>query len=370
MSDPHPPKPTKEREDTDASLLAERIRTDAELVRKRASAEEEEDHLVEVARERAEQTLGKARELADQAMAVAGTPRKVQHEVEVERTLADRVVADERTIAEERLRADREEHQRALSALLRLEREATDDGLLVERARADEVVATRDDFLGIVSHDLRNILGTIAMSAAMLAKRAATEKDGGAETKAQTGRIQRGAARMNRLVGDLLDVVSLEAGKLRVTLQPHDAVQVVNEAIEAFQPSFSAKQIVLAADMALDPIIANFDHNRILQVLANILSNALKFTEPGGRVVSSVTVTGSEVRFSVTDTGVGIPEDHKEAIFERFGQVKRDRRGHGLGLYISKCIVEAHGGRIWAERREGGGTALRFTLPLAAERTG
>jgi signal transduction histidine kinase len=366
VSDPHPAKPTtKERDDTDASLLAERIKTDAELVRKRTSAEEDEDHLVRVARGRAEQTLGKARELADLAMAAAGTPRKVQKEVEVERTLADKVVAEERTIAEERLRMDRAEHQRALSALLRLEREATDDGLLVERSRADEVVATRDDFLGIVSHDLRNILGTIAMSAEILARRSVTVEGGGAATRAETDRIQRGTARMNRLVGDLLDVVSLEAGELRVTLLPHDAVQLVKEAVETFQPSFSAKQIVLAADVAADPIVATFDHDRILQVLANLLSNALKFTEPGGRVVASVTVTGSEVRFAVTDTGVGIPADQTEAIFERFGQVKRDRRGHGLGLYISKCIVEAHGGRIWAERLEGGGTALRFTLPVA-----
>ncbi len=361
MSDPTPSKTTKEREDTDASLLAERTKTDVELVNKLASAEEEETDLLGVARGRAEETLSKARELADRAMAAAGTPATVQAQVEVERNLADAAVAKERGLAEERLRNDRSDHKRALAALLHLEREATDEGLVVERARADEIVATRDDFLAMVSHDLRNILGNIALSAQLL------QATGDDATRVQTARIRRGAARMNRLVGDLLDVVSLEAGKLRLTLRPEDTGQVLNEAVESYQPSFQAKEIALVADVAAGPAIAMCDRDRILQVLANLLSNGLKFTARGGRVVASVAVMGPEVRFSVTDSGVGIPADQTEAIFERFGQVRRDRRGHGLGLYISKCIVEGHDGRIWAERLDGG-TALRFALPLTTER--
>ena len=348
-----------EREETDASLLAERAKTDTALVAKRSSVEQAEDLVVEVARERAEETLDAARERADGELRAAGAASSLYEKVERERAAADDAVTAEQAAAEERLRVEREEQRRALYALLRLEREATDDGLVVERARADEVVATRDDFLGMVSHDLRNILGIIAMSASLLAKPAVTE----AATTAHAERIQRGAARMNRLVGDLLDVVSLEAGILHVERLPHDVRALAKEAVETFLPSFAAKEVALIGEVAAGPMIVRFDHDCILQVLANLLSNALKFTERGGRVALSVVRTNAEVRFSVTDTGAGIPADKSAAVFERFGQVTRDRRGHGLGLYIAKCIVLAHGGRIWVDSPEAGGAALRFTLP-------
>jgi signal transduction histidine kinase len=358
-------KPGKERAETDASLLAERAKTDAELAKKRSSVEADEDHVVEVARERAEEPLDAARERADGDMATAGATPELREKIEAERATADGAVAAERAVADERLRVERDAHGRALFALLRLERDATDDGLLVERTRADEVIATRDDFLGVVSHDMRNILGSIAMSAAALAKRSTVEGNGDAQTMGLTERIQRGTARLNRLVGDLLDVVSLEAGKLRITPQSQDAVQLVKDAVEAFEPSFAAKGVALATDVAAGSIAARFDHDRILQVLANLLSNALKFTARGGHVALSLARTGSEVRFSVTDTGVGIPAGREGAIFERFGQVARDGRGHGLGLYIAKNIVDAHSGRIWVEKPDAGGAALHFTLPRA-----
>lgn len=359
-------RPGKERADTDASLLAERAKTDAELAKKRSSIEADEDHVVEVARERAEETLDAARERADRDMATAGATPEFKKKIEAERVSADGDVAAERAVADERLRVERNAHERALFALLRLERDATDDGLLVERTRADEVIATRDDFLGVVSHDMRNILGSIAMSAAALAKRSTIERDGDAQTMNLTERIQRGTARLNRLVGDLLDVVSLEAGKLNVTPVSQDAVQLVKDAVEAFAPSFSTKGIALTTAVATGSTVARFDHDRILQVLANLLSNALKFTEPGGHVALSLAPTVSDVRFSVTDTGVGIPSGQEGAIFKRFGQVTKDRRGHGLGLYIAKNIVEAHGGSIWVEKPDAGGAALHFTLPRAA----
>ena len=354
----------KERDDTDASLRAERIKADAQLAKTRTSVEEEADHVVEVARDRAEVTLHAARERADSDMATAGAPSSLRKEVEVERAVEDGAVAEERAVADEQLQGEREEHQGALTTLLRLEREATDDGLVIERARADETVATRDDFLGMVSHDLRNMLGGITLSATMLVKQAATEANGGAATLRHAELIKRFSVRMNRLVGDLLDLVSLEAGKLRVTPQPLDAVQLVKDSGEEFQPSFSAKGVTLTTDIAADAILAKIDHERIHQVLANLLGNALKFTERGGNVALSVARTGSEVRFSVTDTGVGIPAGQAAAIFERFRQVGTND-GLGLGLYIAKCIVEAHGGSIWAETPERGGTALLFTLPGA-----
>lgn len=112
-----------------------------------------------------------------------------------------------------------------------------------------------------------------------------------------------------------------------------------------------------------------FDHERILQVLGNIIGNAIKFTPPRGRIAVTLEGSGDSIRFRITDTGAGIPSEHLDAIFERFRQVPgANRSGLGLGLYISRCIVEAHGGKIWAESEVGRGTTISFTLPRAAVR--
>lgn len=353
-----------ERKETDASLRAERTKTDEEFARKTASVETDADVVVEVARDLADATLRAARDRADQEMTEDGAAPDVRRAVKVERAAQDGVLADEREVAEELLIAERVERQRALTALLSLEREATDDGLLVERARADEALQTRDDFLAMVSHDLRAMLGGIAMSAAMLAKFLTSEGDHGAATLKHAERIQRFTARMNRLVGDLIDVVSLEAGKLHVAMSPVDGVKLAEEAAETFAPSFAAKGIGLGSSMPDGAVMVACDRERVMQVLANLLSNALKFTETGGQVTLSVARSEAGVCFSVADTGMGIPDDQRLAIFERFRQVKaNDRPGLGLGLYIAKCIIEAHDGTIWSEGRQPRGTTLFFTLP-------
>jgi signal transduction histidine kinase len=351
------------RDQTDANLLAEREKTDAELASRQAAARVDEDEVVEAARERAQDVLEAARGQADHDLDVMGATPREQRLVADLRAVADVALDDQRAAAEKTLEIEREAHQRALSALLRLEREATDEGLVVERARADQVIANRDDFLGMVSHDLRGILGTIALSAERLTRPAPTSDP--AATKLIGERIQRHTARMNRLVGDLLDVVALEAGALKLTRRKNDAIQLMTEALESYQPSFQAKGIELSADLAAGPIVMDFDHDRILQVVANLLSNALKFTEAGGRVSMLVARQGADVLFSISDSGVGVAPEHTTAIFERFGQIKRDNRGHGLGLYISKCIVEAHDGKIWVERSADGGMVAHFTLPAA-----
>ncbi len=367
--EPHDSKPRKERDETDASLLAEREKTDAELAKTRRSVEADADRVVELARERAETTLREARDRADCDMKKSGATTRVVDEVAAERVAEDRTVTRERDVADETLRVERMEQRRALSALLHLEREATDDGLLLERARADATVATRDDFLAMVSHDLRNMLGNIAMSAGIVAKRAIADGEAGSEASRHVERIQRSTARMNRLVGDLLDVVSLEAGELRVSPEPHDAIELAKEAIGAFLPSFVAKGLTLTLEAPETSLLLAFDHDRLLQVLANLLSNALKFTDAGGSVSVSVARVGAGARFAVIDTGAGIPASHEARIFERFQQVTKDRRGLGLGLYISKSIVEAHGGSIWAESPNSGGAALCFTIPAPPTRS-
>jgi signal transduction histidine kinase len=117
-------------------------------------------------------------------------------------------------------------------------------------------------------------------------------------------------------------------------------------------------------------LLVRIDHQRIFQVLANLVANALKFTDEDGTISVRAAPVAGEVRFSVADTGAGIPCEHLESIFERFWQVRSsDRRGLGLGLFISRSIVEAHGGRIWAESELGKGSMFFFTLPGAVPST-
>jgi signal transduction histidine kinase len=169
---------------------------------------------------------------------------------------------------------------------------------------------------------------------------------------------------MNRLIGDLLDVASIEAGRLAVTLEVGDPAQVATDAVDFFRAQAAASGIALVEDLAPPALTAAFDHARILQVLTNLLGNAMKFTPTAGTVAVRVERIDDEIRFSVTDTGVGIPPDSLGEVFERFRQVNaNDRRGVGLGLYIAKCIVHGHGGRIWAESKAGEGSTFCFTLP-------
>ncbi|HWM93134.1 MAG TPA: ATP-binding protein [Thermoanaerobaculia bacterium] len=353
-----------EREQTDESLRVEREKTDCALAERQA-AEEDSDLVVNRARESADAVLTEARAKADERLETsphAGTS------LAEERVLEDEALQDERASADEILRREREENARVLSRLLPLEREKTDRFLLTERARSDVALSNRDNFLGLVSHDLRNLLGGIVLSAELLSARA-PENEEGAQTLATTTRIQRYAARMNRLIGDLIDVASIDAGKLAITPVPGDAATLIAEAVDTFQAAASAKGISLQTEIAGGPLLAEFDHDRMLQVLANVIANAIKFTSEGGSVRVRGESAGDELRFSISDTGSGIPGNMLEAIFERFWQVgKDDRRGVGLGLYISRCIVEAHGGKIWAESKLGEGSRLSFTLPGAPAR--
>ena len=129
----------------------------------------------------------------------------------------------------------------------------------------------------------------------------------------------------------------------------------------------SEKGITLKCEPVEGALLANFDHDRMLQVLANLITNALKFTPKGGAISIRGEQAGAELRLSVKDTGSGIPDNMLTAVFERFWQVnKNDQRGLGLGLYISNCIVEAHHGKIWAQSKLGEGTVFHCTIPAAA----
>jgi signal transduction histidine kinase len=171
--------------------------------------------------------------------------------------------------------------------------------------------------------------------------------------------------RRRRLINDLLDVASIDAGELAVVPELVDVDGILHDTFEAFEPIAAARHIMIDVEPLQLPLRARLDEGRILQVLANLVSNAVKFTPEEGRILIQVHHEHGEIHFIVRDTGVGIPAGDLEDIFERFHQVRMDRRGLGLGLYISKGIVEAQGGRIWAEGEAGAGSTLHFVLRAA-----
>jgi signal transduction histidine kinase len=352
------PEPSPERENTDESLRSERENTDEALGADPSAAQRAADRVLHKARASADAVLTDARQEADRVPDPA-----TQFDLEEERERADAAVRGERATSDRVLRKerdDREQQANVLGELLVHERAATDAYLLTERARSDEDVSNRDDFLGMVAHDVRNLLNLVALSLPLL-----PQGDPAADpfTAGTADRIRRYLARMNRLVGDLVDVTSIDAGKLAVHPMQQDATALLAEATEAFQPSALAKGVSLGFVRPAVPCLGLFDHERMLQVFANVFSNSIKFTAQGGSITATVEPVEGVLRFVVRDTGVGVPSAMLEAIFERFWQVgKSDRRGMGLGLYISKCIVEAHGGRIWAES-VGSGTDLYMTVP-------
>ena len=356
-----------ERAQTDESLRIERANTDRALLDQQAILENDADLVVQRAREAADAVLVTARDKADEQLADGAAPPADSAAVADQRTIEDDALQNERAAADESLRREREESAQALSTLLPLERNKTDRYLLTERVRSDNAVSNRDDFLGIVSHDLRNLLSGIVINATMLAKKA-DSGDAGNHSRAATDRIQRYAARMNRLIGDLVDVASIEAGKLAFAPVSGDWTALLVEAVETFRATASERGVVLEIEGPAVPLPGEFDHDRMLQLLANLITNAIKFTEPGGRIVVRGALAGDQVRVSVTDSGAGIAAEMLESIFERFWQAgKNDRSGLGLGLYISRCIVEGHHGRIWAESTLGKGTTLAFTIPRSAQ---
>jgi len=197
-------------------------------------------------------------------------------------------------------------------------------------------------------------------AASMLRKR---ELSSNAHASEQLQTVLRSAERMNRLIRDLLDSASIEAGKLVVEPQLTDVASLVAEAIDAVTPLAVAKGIALETNVAADVSRVWADPNRLQQVFANLVGNALKFTPRGGRITVAAGPAGDRAQFSVADTGPGIAEEDLPHLFDRFWQARRTARlGSGLGLAIVKGIVLAHGGQVWVESTPTVGSTFYFTL--------
>jgi len=226
----------------------------------------------------------------------------------------------------------------------------------------------REDLLAVVSHDLKNPLGVVQLASALL-MRGAQGKPGTEPVQKQAGRIQAAAERMGRLISDLLDWGRIEAGGLPLEPSEQDVASLVTEALESVRPLAEARGLRVAAELPDDSLQVKCDRTRVLQVLGNLLGNAVKFTPDGGQLTVGARVQQGEVWLWVRDTGTGIRPEALPHVFERYWQAKdAESRGTGLGLYIAKGIVEAHGGRIWAQSELGQGSTFCFTLPTASQR--
>jgi PAS domain S-box-containing protein len=239
--------------------------------------------------------------------------------------------------------------------------------LAIEHARlyraAEGAVRARDDLLAIVSHDLRNFLSTVRLSAEMLIDRSPPQER--RRGRRLVDAILGAATRMDRLIGALRDATIIETGRLTVEPKAEDAAALIDEAFKTLAPQVEAAALRLRVGLDDRRCTVRCDRERVLQVLANLVGNAVKFSEPGGEIRIDLRPGGGSVEVTVSDTGCGIPERQLPHLFERGQKLRpRGRKGTGLGLFIAKGIVEAHGGRIWATSAPGVGSAFHFTLPV------
>lgn len=228
-----------------------------------------------------------------------------------------------------------------------------------------QAVQARDDMMGIVSHDLRNPANAVKMLARSILEE---DPDKASESvRERVAIIRQAADQIDSLIQDLLDVTRLEAGRLTVDPAPEDVETLVMRSVDALRPLAEAGSITISTTLPPEPATVLADADRVMQLLSNLIGNAIKFTSAEGRVALSVTVHANEVEFEVADSGTGIAPDQLPHVFDRFYQAGSGRRssrhGAGLGLPISRGIVEAHSGRIWIESAPGNGTTVRFTLP-------
>jgi signal transduction histidine kinase len=246
----------------------------------------------------------------------------------------------------------------AAAVMRRLSKEHLAARSAVDDAR--RATLAREEDLAIVSHDLRGPLSTILMSAEVLSASL------GDHAPKQVGTIRVAVAHMKHLVDQLLDAANLEAGTIELDLARCEATDLIGTAIELVSPQAARASVHVRTEAAEEQVIVRVDRERVLQVLVNLVGNALKFSPEGASVHMDVCRLDRLARFSVRDEGQGIPADELGRVFERYWHASN--RGIGLGLYICKKLVEAHGGEIRVDSIAGMGTCFQFTLPLDATR--
>jgi signal transduction histidine kinase len=227
----------------------------------------------------------------------------------------------------------------------------------------DRAVRARDAILAVVSHDLKNPINAIGLHAQMLERK--LRNDEAATRLVKT--VERSADRMNLLVADLLDAAALDAGTLTLQLAIVDGRALVAEAAELMRGAAEQRRQTLATDVSGAALATRCDRARVLQVLLNLADNAVKFAPEGSAITLAARPDGEHVRFSVVDSGPGVPVADQARIFDAFWRGNPQQLGTGLGLSIAWRIIDAHGGRLWVESAAGSGSTFSFELPATTE---
>ncbi|MCC6620480.1 MAG: HAMP domain-containing histidine kinase [Deltaproteobacteria bacterium] len=238
-----------------------------------------------------------------------------------------------------------------------------------ERDAAQNAARQRESILEIVAHDLRNPLNLVKVGASMLAKQSKTGLDPD-KVLELAGSFQRACRRMERLIADLLDLGAMDHGELRLARGPQEALRLLEEVLVEMRPTAEQKGVALVSEHPERPMVIDCDRDRVVQILENLIANAIKFTPAGKTVTVRLVPAGQELRFEVADEGPGIPDDVLPHIFDPFYRAQQSTgRGLGLGLTIALGLVRAHRGAIWAESPRGKGAVFVFTMPRREQRS-
>ena len=225
---------------------------------------------------------------------------------------------------------------------------------------AEELQAT---FLSVISHELQTPLAIIRGYAELLADQAGQLKP--RELRQKLGIVAEESAKLSKMVTNLLDASRIQAGGLELKPEPVDLRRLVERVVQKMQPLTGRHQFVVGVSADLPPVLA--DYERVEQVLTNLLENAVKYSPAGGTIAVTGDLTSDDVIIHISDEGIGVPEADRQRIFSRFHRLSsrqvRQMKGVGLGLYIARAIVGAHGGRIWVDAAPGGGATFSFSLP-------
>lgn len=366
----------EQRKKTDKSLLTERDNTDTYIDEKSKSVENVSDKKIEQNRLEADQTRQNVRSETDTSKSKSPIDEKNLNE---ERAAADQAQDLAREKEDQILNKERFQKRLIAEETLQDQRSETDTSLSSERSETDQAskhetdshaqtkvaLLARDQFLAVVSHDLKNPLGSISMSAELIKTSLSAKDLDEIQILKYLEIIERNAASMHRMISDLLDIERMANGKLDLKMESCDVASLLAECKDLFSPIVAKKSFTLEVEASEDSFVTLADHDRIFQVLSNLIGNALKFTPEGGRINLSAQLKNKMIEISVADNGPGIPEEKRAKIFDRFTQLEgNDRRGLGLGLFISKWIIEAHGGKINVTSEVGKGSTFSFTLPL------
>jgi signal transduction histidine kinase len=377
-----------QREKTDASLREERARTDEALANR--GIYRRTDEVTRLEREETDTTIHGNREQEDDEQPEQEVaPEEVRKALEEERLKADEAIRIERERADEALRLEREKRAKLEAVVFQRERERTDvdlgherretdtvlnqernaktlaeDDLRVALERAREAVAARDAFLLVAAHELRTPLNTLQLQVQSFLSSASAHAD--EKTNGRLRRVQAQVDRLSKLVNDLLDVSRILGRRPALELADVDLAALVNEIVVREKESLVRAKCAIRLD-APGPVIGRWDRQRLDQVVTNLLSNAMKFGV-GKPIRIAVKVDESTARLVVEDEGIGISPEDRSRIFNRFERAVSERNfgGLGLGLWIVRQVVEAHGGTITVDSEVGSGARFTVELPRSA----